>query len=120
MVNQQDGQLNLAFSALAHPIRRRIVARLAGGDATVAELARPHRVSAPAISKHLRILERAGLMSRRKRGRMHHCRLVPGRMQEAERWLEHYRRFWAERLDRLEMYLQELQRKERRHGSKST
>jgi DNA-binding transcriptional ArsR family regulator len=116
MVNHIDGQLDAAFGALAHPIRRGIVARLAGGDATVAELARPYRVSAPAISKHLHILEEAGLMSRRRDGRVHRCRLVPTRMQEAERWLEHHRRFWEQSLDRLEAYLQQVQKKERRHG----
>lgn len=107
MVNNSARQLDLAFSALAHPIRRGIVARLAGGEATVAELARPYRVSAPAITKHLHILEDAGLVSRRKEGREHHCRLQAARMEQAERWLEFQRRFWNDRLDALERYLKE-------------
>ncbi len=107
MVNYSQAQLDLAFSALAHPIRRGILARLAAGEATVAELAKPHRVSAPAITRHLRVLEEAGLMSRRKEGREHRCRLEARRMQEAERWLEHHRTFWNERLDALERYLKE-------------
>ena len=107
MVNYRQAPLDLAFGALSHPIRRGILARLASGEAKVAELARPFKVSAPAISKHLRILEEAGLLSRRKDGREHHCRLEPKRMQQAERWLEHHRRFWNDRLDALERYLKE-------------
>ena len=73
----------------------------------MAELAKPYKVSAPAISKHMRILEEAGLLSRRKQGREHHCRLEARRMQEAERWLEYHRKFWNDRLDALELYLKE-------------
>jgi len=107
MVNYNQRRLDLSFGALAHPIRRGILARLAAGEATVAELARPHRVSAPAISKHLHILEMAGLVSRRKQGREHHCRLEAKRMRDAERWLEYHRKFWNDRLDALERYLAE-------------
>ena len=107
MVNYNEHHLDLAFGALAHPIRRGILAQLATGEANVADLARPHKVSAPAISKHLRILEQAGLLSRHKQGREHHCRLEAKRMQEAERWIEHYRKFWNDRLDALERYLKE-------------
>jgi DNA-binding transcriptional ArsR family regulator len=107
MVNYSDAQLDLAFGALSHPIRRGILARLSTGEATVSELAKPFKVSAPAISKHMRILEEAGLLSRRKQGREHHCRLEAKRMQQAERWLEHYRTFWNDRLDALERYLKE-------------
>lgn len=107
VVNYNRRQLDLAFGALAHPIRRDILARLSNGEATVSELARPFRVSAPAISKHMRILERAGLLSRRRQGRQHHCRLEARRMQLAERWLERHRRFWNDRLDALERYLKE-------------
>ncbi len=106
MVNCTQQQLDRAFGALAHPIRRGILARLATGEATVSELAKPFKVSAPAISKHMRILEDAGLLSRRKQGREHRCRLEAKRMQEAERWLELHRKFWNERLDALERYLQ--------------
>jgi DNA-binding transcriptional ArsR family regulator len=107
MVNVHGHQLDLTFGALAHPIRRDIIARLARGEASVAELAKPHRISAPAISKHLRILENAGLMARRKSGRVHHCQLVAAPMQEAEHWIEYYRKFWTERLDALDRYLKE-------------
>ena len=107
MVNYSQRQLDLSFGALSHPIRRGILARLATGEATVAELAKPYKVSAPAISKHLRLLEEAGLVSRRKEGRTHHCRLEAKRMKEAESWLEQHRRFWNERLDALELYLKE-------------
>ena len=107
MVNYNQHQLDLAFGALAHPIRRGILARLSTGEATIAELARPFKVSAPAISKHMRILEAAGLLSRKKQGREHHCRLEQKRMKEAEAWIENHRTFWNERLDALARYLQE-------------
>src|SRR3989338_4858158 len=118
MVKYREAKLDRAFSALSHPIRRGIVARLAGGSATVAELAKPHHVSAPAISKHLHILEEAGLMRREKDGRVHHCRLVPDRVGEAQAWIEKYRVFWEESFDRLENYLKETQVKEKKHGRK--
>jgi DNA-binding transcriptional ArsR family regulator len=107
MVNYNQRHLNLAFGALAHPIRRGILARLSAGSVTVAELARPFKVSAPAITKHMRILEDAGLLSRTKHGREHHCRLEQQRMKEAETWIEDHRTFWNERLDALESYLKE-------------
>lgn len=100
-------QLDLAFSALAHPIRRGILARLSTGEATIAELAKPFKVSAPAISKHMRILEDAGLLSRRKQGREHHCRLEEEKMRRAQSWIEQHRKLWNERLDALERYLKE-------------
>src|SRR5437762_637908 len=107
MVNHEQRRLDLAFSALSHPIRRGIVARLALGEASIAELGRPYRVSAPAISKHMRILEQAGLVARRKDGRVHRCRLEAARLADTQRWLEHQRAQWNERLDRLERYLKE-------------
>jgi DNA-binding transcriptional ArsR family regulator len=107
MVNYNQHRLDLAFGALAHPIRRGILARLSTGEATIAELAKPFKVSAPAITKHMRILEDAGLLSRKKLGRSHHCRLERERMKEAEAWIEHHRKFWNERLDALELYLKE-------------
>jgi DNA-binding transcriptional ArsR family regulator len=107
MVKYSPAQLDLAFGALAHPIRRGILARLSTGDATVAQLAEPFKVSAPAISKHMRILEEAGLLSRRKEGRVHHCRFEAERMLEMERWIEDHRIFWTDRLDALEKYLKE-------------
>lgn len=118
MVNYYQAHLDKAFGALSHPIRRGILARLANGEATVTELARPYNVSAPAITKHMRILEEAGLLSRRRDGREHHCRLETRRMQEAERWLERYIQFWEGSLDRLDNYLQKMQAKEKAHGRK--
>ena len=106
MVNYNQS-LNLTFSSLAHTIRRGILARLATGEATVAELAKPYKVSAPAISKHMRILEKAGLLSRKIRGREHHCRLEQKRMLEAEKWIESNAKFWNSKLDALESYLKE-------------
>lgn len=107
MVNYSSRSLDLAFGALSHPIRRGILARLATGEATVAELAEPYKVSAPAITKHLRILEDAGLLSRRKQGREHHCKLEERKMKDAARWIEEQRALWNQRLDRLEQYLKE-------------
>jgi len=110
MVNFSQRQLDLAFGALAHPIRRAVLARLATGEATVSELAKPHRVSAPAITKHLRILEKAGLLSRKRNGREHRMRLEAERLRTAEQWIEHHRKLWNERLDALEAYLKEMQK----------
>ncbi|MDE2489973.1 MAG: winged helix-turn-helix transcriptional regulator [Elusimicrobia bacterium] len=107
MVNYQQRRLDLAFGALSHPIRRGILARLATGEATVAELARPFKVSAPAITKHLRVLEEAGLLTRRKEGRARRCRLEAERLRQAQEWIERYRAFWNDRLDALERYLKE-------------
>jgi DNA-binding transcriptional ArsR family regulator len=107
VVNNSARHLDLTFGSLAHPIRRGILVRLASGEATVAELARPFKVSAPAITKHLRVLEEARLLSRRKDGRVHRCRLEARRMEEAEAWLEEHRQVWNDRLDRLERFLKE-------------
>jgi DNA-binding transcriptional ArsR family regulator len=106
MVNY-EGRLDLAFGALSHPIRRGILARLSTGEATIAELAKPFKVTAPAITKHMRILEDAGLLSRKKQGREHHCRLEKKRMKEAEAWIEKHSKFWNDKLDALEKYLKE-------------
>src|SRR5438445_4186708 len=99
MVNYSQRQLDLSFGALAHPIRRGILARLSTGEATIAELAKPFKVSAPAITKHMKILEDAGLLSRKKLGREHHCKLEAKRLKEAEAWLEYHRKFWNDKLD---------------------
>ena len=98
--------LDLLFSALSDPIRRAILARLAEGEATVGDLARPFSVSLPAISKHLRVLERAGLLERRIEGRVHRCRLQPRPLKDAVDWLAEYRQFWERQLDALEAYLE--------------
>src|ERR1035437_2350388 len=114
--------LSLTFSALADPTRRAILARLASGEASVTELAEPFAMSLPAISKHLKVLERAGLIARGREAQWRPCRLQAGPLQDVAGWVEHYRRFWEESFDRLEDYLQELKRhdaknkkKERKH-----
>lgn len=101
-------QLDAVFAALAHPIRRSILARLAEGEASVLELAEPFEVSQPAISKHLKVLEEAGLISRGRDAQRRPCRLVPEPLAEATGWLEHYRRFWERRFRSLDGLLEEL------------
>lgn len=97
--------LTTVFSALADPTRRAILARLSRGEAPVKELARPFKLSAPAITKHLKVLERAGLISRSRRAQERPCRLEAERLQEAADWIEPYRQIWEERFDRLGEYL---------------
>jgi DNA-binding transcriptional ArsR family regulator len=104
--------LNRTFAALADPTRRRILEHLAGGDRCVTDLARPYAMSLPAVSKHLRVLENAGLVRRRRRGRVHSLKLQAEPMQQAQAWIEEYRKFWEGSLDRLDDYLKELQKKE--------
>ena len=108
--------LDTTFAALADPTRRAILARLASGEASVTELAEPFAMSLPAISKHLKVLERAGLIARGREAQWRPCRLDAGPLKQAADWLEHYRRFWDQSLDRLEDYLRKLQTKRRRHG----
>jgi DNA-binding transcriptional ArsR family regulator len=103
--------LNNIFAALADPTRRAILARLAAGDATVNELAEPFAMSQPAISKHLKVLERAGLVSRRREAQRRPCHLETEPLSIANAWLEKYRRFWEERFERLESILDDMQRK---------
>ena len=102
-------QLSLTFSALADPTRRAILAQLTSGQTSVTELAAPHDMSLPAISKHLRVLEHSGLITRSRAGQVRPCQLKAEPMKDAVDWLERYRRHWEERLDRLEDYLQQLQ-----------
>jgi len=118
MVNCSPRLLNRTFAALAYPTRRRILEHLAGGDQCVTELARPHAMSLPAVSKHVRVLEKAGLIRRRRQGRMHRLNLEAGPMQQAAQWIEEYRRFWEQSLDRLDEYLKELQTKEKKNEQK--
>lgn len=106
MVNYSEEGLDKTFNALASPIRRGILARLAQGWAGVSELAEPYDVSLPAISKHLRIMEEAGLIERHKVGRVHYCRLVPGPMENASEWLNFYRPFWEARLQSLADFIE--------------
>ena len=99
-------RLDGVFAALADPTRRSILARLARGSATVTEVARPFRMSLPAISKHLKALERAGLLGRRIDGRVHHCSLEAKRMKDAAAWINRYRAFWEQQFELLEHYLE--------------
>jgi DNA-binding transcriptional ArsR family regulator len=101
-------RLSTTFSALADPTRRAILARLALGETSVSKLAEPFAMSLPAISKHLKVLERAGLVARGREAQWRPCRLEAGPMKDATAWLEHYRRFWEQSFDRLEDYLREL------------
>jgi len=106
MVKHSSQALNRTFDALADPTRRRILAHLARGDRCVTHLARPHAMSLPAVSKHLRVLEKAGLLRRRRYGRVHEMRLDAKPLREAAHWVEEYRKFWEGSLDRLAMYLE--------------
>jgi DNA-binding transcriptional ArsR family regulator len=109
-------RLSITFSALADPTRRAILARLIAGEVSVTELAEPFAMSLPAVSKHLKVLERAGLIQRSREAQWRPCRLAAGPLKDAADWLEHYRQFWDESLDRLDDYLGELQAEEERHG----
>jgi len=101
--------LSQTFAALADPTRRAILARLTTGEATVGELAEPFDMSLPAVSKHLKVLERAGLVTRGREAQWRPCKLEAGPLKDATDWLERYRQFWEQSLDRLERYLEELQ-----------
>jgi len=112
-------RLSTTFSALADPTRRAILARLVSGEVSVTELAEPFAMSLPAVSKHLKVLESAGLIARSREAQWRPCRLEAGPLKDAAGWLEHYRQFWDESLDRLDDYLGELQaEEEERHGCK--
>jgi DNA-binding transcriptional ArsR family regulator len=112
-------QLSATFSALADPTRRAILARLSTGEASVTELSKPFDITLPGISKHLKVLERAGLIARSRNAQWRPCRLKPTRLKEVSDWVEQYRRLWDERLDRLEVYLNELQAQEKNDGDKN-
>jgi DNA-binding transcriptional ArsR family regulator len=103
-----DDQLSSTFAALADPTRRAILARLALGETSVTELARPFEMSMPAVSKHLKVLERAGLIARGREAQWRPCRLDAGPLKDAASWIEEYRRFWDQSLDRLEDYLRKM------------
>jgi len=118
MVTSQR-QLDSVYAALADRTRRAILARLAAGESTVGVLAKPFAISRPAISKHLRVLERAGLVRRTRAGRVSRCHLDARPLADASGWIEHYRRHWEQRFDRLESYLAELQAKENPHDPRS-
>lgn len=105
--------LSAKFAALADPTRRAILARLALGETSVSELAEPFDMSLPAVSKHLKVLERAGLVARGREAQWRPCRIEPKALKEVDGWLENYRRLWEERFDRLDTYLQTLQASEK-------
>lgn len=113
MVNYSPGPLDKTFAALADPTRRAILARLARGEASVTELAEPFNISLPAVSKHLRVLEKAGLLAREREGRVHRCRLVAKPIKDAAEWLAFYENFWQEQFDALANYLDEQTEEER-------
>src|ERR671939_1909976 len=104
-----DDELTTTFQALADPTRRAILARLAQGEATVLEPAEPFELSLPAVSKHLKVLHKAGLISQGRRAQWRPCRLEPARLKDVSDWVERYRAIWEERFGRLDAYLQELQ-----------
>ena len=110
--------LSATFAALADPTRRAILARLASGESSVTEIARPFEMSLPAVSKHLKVLERAGLVARGRRAQWRPCRLEAGPLKEVDDWVERYRTFWEERFDRLDDYLRDLQDKEKHDDRK--
>jgi DNA-binding transcriptional ArsR family regulator len=111
-------RLSTTFAALSDPTRRAILARLSLGETSVSELAEPFDMSLPAVSKHLKVLERAGLVARGREAQWRPCRLEAAPMKEATAWLEHYRRFWEQSFDRLEHYLRELKASEQAQGRK--
>jgi DNA-binding transcriptional ArsR family regulator len=114
MVPNSESSLDGTFGALADPTRRAILTRLAAGQATVTELAEPFSMSGPAISKHLKVLERAGLIQRGREAQWRPCRLVATPLKDAAEWIEEYRRFWEQSFDRLDEYLRELQAQDKR------
>ena len=118
MVNSRTALLDETFFALSDPTRREMVARLALRDMTVSELAEPFDISPPAVSKHLRVLERAGLLTSDRVGRVRRCRLEPSALQEAAEWVEAQRKFWEDRLDQLAIYLDDTARQDAESGQR--
>ena len=116
MVKYSPKTLNRTFAALADPTRRRILAHLARGDQCVTHLAKPHAMSLPAVSKHLRVLEKAGLLRRRRYGRVHEMQLEAKPLKQAAEWVEKYRKFWEGSLDRLADYLEKTTKQAGKKG----
>ncbi len=110
-------QLSTTFAALADPTRRAILARLASGEASVTQLAEPFQMSMPAVSKHIKVLARAGLIARSREAQWRPCTLEASPLKEVSDWVEHYRSFWEQSFDRLDLYLQDLQAKKKKRGS---
>src|SRR5687767_3481058 len=119
MTHEQPDPLSATFAALADPTRRAILARLATGEASVTELAEPSEMSMPAVSKHLKVLESAGLITRAREAQWRPCRLEPAPLQQVEDWIERHRRIWEERLDRLDDLLRELQATDKKRARKA-
>lgn len=111
-------RLSATLAALADPTRRAVLARLASGEVSVTELAEPFAMSLPAVSKHLKVLERAGLIARGRDAQWRPCRLQAAPLRDVADWVERYRRFWEESFERLDIYLNELKKKEKKHGHK--
>jgi DNA-binding transcriptional ArsR family regulator len=111
-------QLSTTLAALADPTRRAILARLVSGECSVTQLAEPFDMSLPAVSKHLRVLERAGLIARRREAQWRHCRIDAAPLKQVADWTEAYRHIWEERLDRLDQYLQHIKAREKSHARK--
>jgi DNA-binding transcriptional ArsR family regulator len=111
-------RLSTTLSALADPTRRAILARLMSGEASVTQLAEPFEMSLPAVSKHLKVLERAGLIVRGREAQWRPCRITAAPLKEVDDWVEHYRRFWTESLDRLDDYLRDIQNRKKKHVRK--
>jgi DNA-binding transcriptional ArsR family regulator len=118
VVKHSSVALNRVFAALSDPTRRHILAHLACGDKCVTHLARPHDMSLPAVSKHLRVLEKAGLLRRRRYGRVHEMQLEAKPLKQAAQWVEEYRKFWEGSLDRLADYLEQTTKQPRKKGAK--
>ena len=108
--------LSTTLAALSDPTRRAILARLAGGEATVTELAAPFAMSMPAVSRHLKVLEQAGLITRSREAQWRPCRITAAPLKDVADWLSHYQRFWTESFERLDEYLRDAQKKEKNHG----
>ena len=117
MVKYSPKTLDRTFAALADPTRRHILAHLASGDKCVTHLARPHAMSLPAVSKHLRVLEKAGLLRRRRYGRVHEMQLDAKPLKQAAQWVEEYRKFWEGSFDRLAAYLEKTKKATGRKGT---
>jgi DNA-binding transcriptional ArsR family regulator len=111
-------RLSVTFAALADPTRRAILARLALGETSVTELAEPFDMTLPAVSKHLKVLQRAGLIARGREAQRRPCRIEAAALKDVDDWLDHYRRFWDQSFDRLDEYLHMLQAKEKKRGRK--
>jgi DNA-binding transcriptional ArsR family regulator len=120
MATLSSDRLDATFAALADPTRRAILSRLARGEASVNDLASPFKMSLPAVSKHLKVLQRAGLIARIRKAQWRPCRLRAEPLREAAEWVGDYRKFWEQSLDRLEQYLYDLQKKEKPRGRKRT